>query len=194
LEAEVMKLRAVVIARDSALAWERDNYAMLEAAMPGLERRANMARHIHTLQRRIDELVRERNQRQTNVQPHFLHSQLGQAWPAADLQARSVLCVGRDEVVATLTQRLIEKVGGRFSLHDGVDDKALETSMVDADLVICQTGCVSHGAYWRVKEHCLRTGKQCVLVEHPNVLDRVRARRTAGANVALVQETDKRSK
>ena len=36
-----------------------------------------------------------------------------------------------------------------------------------ADLVICQTGCISHGAYWRVKDHCKRHGKPCVFVENP---------------------------
>ncbi len=42
---------------------------------------------------------------------------------------------------------------------------ALEDVLAAADLVICQTGCVSHDAYWRVQEHCKRTGKQCVLVD-----------------------------
>jgi hypothetical protein len=37
-----------------------------------------------------------------------------------------------------------------------------------ADLVICQTGCISHDAYWRVKDHCKRTGKRCVFVEKPS--------------------------
>ena len=41
----------------------------------------------------------------------------------------------------------------------------LEASRVAADWVICQTGCLSHGAYWRVEDHCRRTGKTCVLVE-----------------------------
>ena len=44
----------------------------------------------------------------------------------------------------------------------------LEASLVAADLVICQTGCLSHGAYWRVQDHCRRTGKACVLVEQPD--------------------------
>lgn len=30
--------------------------------------------------------------------------------------------------------------------------------------MICQTGCMSHGAYWRVQDHCRRTGKPCVMV------------------------------
>jgi hypothetical protein len=37
-----------------------------------------------------------------------------------------------------------------------------------ADLVICQTACISHNAYWRVKDICQRTGKQCVFVENPS--------------------------
>ncbi len=44
---------------------------------------------------------------------------------------------------------------------------SLEASMAAADLVICQTGCLSHGAYWRDNEHCRRTGKACVLPDAP---------------------------
>lgn len=47
---------------------------------------------------------------------------------------------------------------------DGVDEAALEASLAAADMVICQTGCLSHNAYWRVHDHCQRTGKTCVLV------------------------------
>ncbi|WP_394789303.1 hypothetical protein [Rhodoferax sp.] len=40
-----------------------------------------------------------------------------------------------------------------------------------ADRVICQTGCVSHGHYWREDDQCRRTGKSCsidsVLLEFP---------------------------
>jgi hypothetical protein len=51
---------------------------------------------------------------------------------------------------------------------------ALEASLRAADLVICQTGCVSHGAYWRVQDHCRRTGKPCVLVGEPQPIQFVR--------------------
>lgn len=54
----------------------------------------------------------------------------------------------------------------------------LEASLEAADLVICQAGCMSHGAYWRVQDHCKRTGKACVLVEKPDALNIVRI--TAG--------------
>lgn len=50
----------------------------------------------------------------------------------------------------------------------------IEASLVAADLVICQTGCLSHGAYWRVQDHCKRTGKTCVLVERPAAVRIVR--------------------
>ena len=50
----------------------------------------------------------------------------------------------------------------------------LEHSLRCADLVICQTGCVGHGNFWRVEDHCKRTGKACVLVEQPGALRIVR--------------------
>jgi hypothetical protein len=34
-----------------------------------------------------------------------------------------------------------------------------------ADLIICQAGCISHNAYWRVKEQCKRTGKPCIYMK-----------------------------
>jgi hypothetical protein len=67
------------------------------------------------------------------------------------------------------------------------DPPGLEASLRDADLVICQTGCLSHGAYWRVQDHCARTGKTCVVVERPEQLRIVhvhRAGRPAGASIS----------
>lgn len=58
----------------------------------------------------------------------------------------------------------------------GSEQEMLESSLRAADLVICQTGCVSDGAYWRVEDHCKRTGKPCVLVEQPNALRILRLR------------------
>ncbi|MGR4871418.1 DUF2325 domain-containing protein [Variovorax sp. LARHSF232] len=58
--------------------------------------------------------------------------------------------------------------------NEDSDPQALAQSLRAADLVICQTGCLSHGAYWRVQDHCRRTGKTCVLVEQPEALRIVR--------------------
>jgi hypothetical protein len=95
------------------------------------------------------------------------------------LREKAVLCVGRDANHLTTAQRVVELAGGHFMHHDGsdVDGHAalLESSLLAADLFICQTGCVSHGAYWRVQDHCRRTGKRCVLVEQPQALHFVRS-------------------
>lgn len=34
-----------------------------------------------------------------------------------------------------------------------------------ADLVICQTGCLGHGDFWREQDRCRRTGQQCALAD-----------------------------
>lgn len=87
------------------------------------------------------------------------------------LQQKAVLCVGGRSGKVASYRNIIERVGGRFAHHDGgLEDSQhlLETSLAAADLVICQTGCISHNAYWRVKDFCKRTGKQCVFVENPS--------------------------
>ncbi|MEK9804292.1 MAG: DUF2325 domain-containing protein, partial [Curvibacter sp.] len=43
-----------------------------------------------------------------------------------------------------------------------------DVTLAAADLVICQSGCISHNAYWRVKDHCKRTGKRCVFLDTPS--------------------------
>ena len=93
------------------------------------------------------------------------------------LREKAVLCIGPDQQAAIVTRQVVELAGGRFLHHDGAEEAetaSLEASLRAADLVICQTGCVSHGAYWRAQDHCKRTGKQCVLVARPDALDVVR--------------------
>jgi len=82
-----------------------------------------------------------------------------------------VLCVGGRLASVPIYRHVVERVGGRFLHHDGGDEDSpqrLDATLAAADLVICQTGCISHGAYWRVKEHCKRTGKRCLFVEVPS--------------------------
>lgn len=144
LRAQTMRLRAAVIVRDTALAWAREQQAELEAAIPGLPRRVVLARRVEALLARIQDLMRERLRWQWRQVPE----QGGKAvvaLPAASDATRHVEPDGQVEDLASL-----------------------EASLVAADLVICQTGCLSHGAYWRVQDHCKRTGKACVLVEQPD--------------------------
>ncbi len=69
----------------------------------------------------------------------------------------------------------------QLALHEApaADLATLEASLRAADLVICQTGCLSHNAYWRVEDHCRRTGKTCVMLEGPAPLRVVRIAATA---------------
>jgi hypothetical protein len=89
----------------------------------------------------------------------------------AGLANQAVLCVGGRTASVPVYRRLVESQGARFLHHDGGEEQSagqLESTLAAADLVICQAGCVSHNAYWRVKEHCKRTGKRCVFVETPS--------------------------
>ena len=64
-------------------------------------------------------------------------------------------------------RKLVERRGGVFIHHDGGLEEninRLKSAVAAADAVICQTGCISHNAYWRVKEQCKRTGKACSFV------------------------------
>ena len=103
---------------------------------------------------------------------------------ALALSQRKVLCVGGRTASVPVYRRLVEACGGRFMHHDGGEEDrlgGLDATLAAADLVICQAGCVSHNAYWRVKDHCRRTGKRCVFVETPSA---------AGLQRALAQISD----
>ncbi|GGY14835.1 DUF2325 domain-containing protein [Massilia dura] len=93
-----------------------------------------------------------------------------------------------DELERRDRQPAPQRAGTSTAPASPADDFAgLEADLAAADLVICQTGCMSHGAYWRVQDHCKRTGKACVLVENADALHIVRIQRTGeGEGVALV--------
>jgi hypothetical protein len=176
-----VRLRAAAMVRETALAWEREDRQAMEAAIPGLPKRLTLARRVEWLVGRVHDLqgaMRERLR-----------------WPktaaAPDLREKSVLCVGEQGAGTSVAQQVIEMAGGHF-LHHGGDDRqegpALEASLVAADLVICQTGCVSHDAYWRVQDHCRRTGKQCVLVDQPLALQWVRSQGALNSTTASLTE------
>lgn len=143
LRAQVMRLRAGVILRETALAWAREDRAILEQAIPGLPGRIRLARSVETLLARIQALMRERSNRDR------LRCQTVAAGPPRDGEAV-------------------------FTRLDPDDPVALEAGLNAADLVICQAGCLTHGAYGRLQAHCRRMGKACILVERPEALRIVR--------------------
>lgn len=156
LEAQIVRLRGALVARDSAVAIVREELAV-RAAVGG------------ALPKRLNTLLSPARRRRPMAPPP--------PQMPADLREKAVLCVGQEHEAPSLARQLVEIAGGRYLHHDGgdnADDPALEASLRAADLVICQTGCVSHGAYWRVQDHCRRTGKPCVLVGEPQPMRFVR--------------------
>lgn len=143
LQREIVRLRGALVVRDTRLAMARDEIAQLEAASPGLPRRRDMGRRIGALAERIATLSREclrwRLVAEARAQADALAQQGGAAHPLAKSSG-----VQADEA-----------------------DAALDASLAAADLVICQTGCISHDEYWRVQDHCRRTGKPCILMDQP---------------------------
>lgn len=103
-------------------------------------------------------------------------------WLSAPAQplpsARCVVCVGGSAAQTHQYADVAESTGVNLVHHDGgIDHKItrLDQCLSQADVVICQTGCISHNAYWRVKEHCKRTGTPCAFVGNasPNTLRQV---------------------
>ncbi len=97
----------------------------------------------------------------------------GRSCPAeAQLAGRCVLCIGGRAGLVDGYRRLVETQGGRFLHHDGGQEESLhriDAALSAADAVVCQTACVSHAAYHRLKEACKKLGKPCVFVQSPGV-------------------------
>lgn len=154
--------------------------ARSEPAAPDAQRLARQAARIEVLERALAAAQQPAAARvravAADVAPLASHTAPTPSAPA--LEQRNVLCVGGRTAIVPVYRRLIEASGGRFLHHDGgEEDKlgALDATLAAADLVICQAGCVSHNAYWRVKDHCKRTGKRCVFVETPSAAGLQRA-------------------
>jgi hypothetical protein len=111
-------------------------------------------------------------------EPHGVVSQgsprtVADPGPEVDLcvRNRAVLCVGGLARVVPIYREVVESEGARFMHHDGgTEDKVSQLGglLQAADLVVCQVGCVSHNAYWRVKAHCKRHNKPCLFIETPS--------------------------
>jgi hypothetical protein len=160
----------------------REELAALKSAAPDLPRRFEMARRLASQQDRIEQLQRECASLRHSAQTRTPEG------PRADfpvMRADSFREV--DENGATI-RPVVETAVGHFPAEDGIDageSALLEENLGAADLVICQAGCISHGAYWRVQDYCKRTGKPCVLIEQSAALRILRIHpRQRGAEVA----------
>ena len=155
LTAEVVRLRGAVVLRDTRLGLAREELEQLKAATPGLPRRKAMARHIGVLAERIATLSRERLR-----------------WLHAGSLGTSIACtpngeVGQGEVgreFPGIPAPVDRYMPARASELSSASATPLDAYFAAADLVICQTGCISHDQYWRVQDYCRRTDKPCILM------------------------------
>ena len=87
---------------------------------------------------------------------------------------------------------MVEQSGGRFIHYDGGKEENLrriDSALAAADIVICQAVCISHNAYWRVKEQYKRTGKPCMFVKNAGLSSFERVIDEAGKQVCENQRT-----
>ncbi len=192
LQSQLMRARADLIGRDTVVASMWEELRRLEAEVPSLRERsalrAELAQQVEraqTLERalwrarqdtererlRADEAQAERLRPRPADAVHGSAPQGTAPAPAEDLSERAVLCVGGRSGTVPVYRAVVEQLGARFLHHDGGEEEhvaRLDHTLAAADLVICQTGCISHDAYWRVKDHCKRTGKRCVFVDNPS--------------------------
>jgi hypothetical protein len=201
MEQAHLRSRAKLIASTTELASLHERLATLEAVAPDLASRYGLGQENRALMDRVQDLQRgllqarqeaERQQRRADEAEARVQRlpAAGPQWAAPpelpQLTDRAVLCVGGRAASVPIYRQLIEGTGGRFLHHDGGDEDnaaRLDATLAAADLVICQTGCISHDAYWRVKDHCKRTGKRCLFVETPSQSALQRALVDAGENL-----------
>jgi hypothetical protein len=186
----IAELRAEQVGRDACIANLTAQLEQLRETLPELRDRQTLARrasdaearlaaldaHVAMQQQEIDQLRERLRQRPAATGATEADSEsAGPELPAdtpETLSGKCILCVGGRSGAVDAYRQLVEQRGGRFLHHDGGLEESLhriDGALAAADLVICQTGCISHNAYWRVKEQCKRSGKPCVFVKGSGV-------------------------
>jgi hypothetical protein len=201
-EQQLMQARALVLARDTDIHGLRTALAELQASVPELDTRRRLANRVAQLEEREGALRGQVAGLKGELEAARAALAIAEAVQAARSPApapvepvevrvrlfrRSVLCVGGRSGSVPVYREVVERVGAQFAHHDGgLEDSAgqLDASLAAADLVICQTGCISHHAYWRVKDHCKRHGKRCIFVDNPSVSSLVRGLQEAAVDRA----------
>lgn len=187
----VAELRIDLASRETHLAELNAQLTQLRSSLPDLKDRQALARRASDAEARACALTAQAGKmgREIDNLRGRLHTQNAQASLAAtkapagcsaatvhaqadgasaSLSGKRVLCVGGRSGAIDSYRQVIEKRGGEFLHHDGGLEESLhriDGVLAAADLVICQAGCISHNAYWRVKEQCKRTGKPCIYMK-----------------------------
>lgn len=184
----VAELQAEQVGRDGCIASLRSQLDLLRETLPDLRDRQLLARRASDAEARLEALtshagaqqqaINGLQQRLQTAEARLGESEDRQPAPAVlpeapeTLSGKCILCVGGRSGAVDAYRQMVEQRGGRFLHHDGGLEESLhriDGALAAADLVICQAGCISHNAYWRVKEQCKRTGKQCVFVKGAGV-------------------------
>lgn len=164
LEAEVLQLRAQLAAREASMAMAGDEQRrMLASAQATQAGKATLSARIESLAQRLQALLRG-----SSATPPV------GVWPAATPGNVSETGTSTRPSGQPLHPAGDDRADGPGATADVEDPSDLEDRLVEADLVICQTGCLSHQAYWRVQDHCRRHNKPCVLVAQPDALRIIR--------------------
>lgn len=184
----VAELRVELAGKDASLANLTGQLALLRESLPELKERQALARRASDAEARAAALtarcadLEAEAERLTQLahraEAHLRHwadppSAATEAAPLPSedsdhLSGKCVLCVGGRSGAVDAYRQIVEQRGGRFLHHDGGLEESLhriDAALSAADLVVCQAGCISHNAYWRVKEQCKRTGKQCIFIK-----------------------------
>ncbi|QDX79876.1 hypothetical protein B9N43_00505 [Denitratisoma sp. DHT3] len=211
LNAQLMQQRAIAINQESRISFLTQDLEQLKSSLPDFEnasrlrkkfeqltaRQAELEAHNAQLRQQLGEMQRSpspREKESTLVLAAERQSDAVKEVPITfHLREKTVLCVGGRNGNVANYRDVIERAGGHFAHHDGgLEDNqgALDSVLAAADLVICQTGCISHNAYWRVKDFCKRTGKQCVFVENPSTSSLTRSLQQIAARNATAKLTE----
>ena len=189
LNQRISELLVELAGKDAWLANQTGQFETLRQSLPDLKDRQTLARrasdadaralaltaHAAELEEKVEHLQDLARHAETTIN-HLLAAGNQAAEPAsppkqdesAALAGKCILCVGGRSGAVDGYRQIVEQRGGRFLHHDGGLEESLhriDAALLAADLVVCQAGCISHNAYWRVKEQCKRTGKQCVFVK-----------------------------
>lgn len=193
LQQRLSAMRAEMAGKEAWTASLKSQFEQLQQSMPDLKSRQALAQRASDAEARAIALAAENQQlRQKTEQleqlarhadetiKHLLATDERLPEPSAAseesanaaLAGKCILCVGGRSGSVESYRQVVEQRGGRFLHHDGGLEESLhriDSSLAAADLVVCQAGCISHNAYWRVKEQCKRTGTQCVFVKSAGV-------------------------
>ena len=188
----VIDLRAEMAGRDACIATLTGQLDQLRASLPDLKDRQSLLRRTSDAEARSTALNAQAARHESELlqlRQRLRHAEetinqlvaqdnppdsASNAKPgmAEQLSGKCILCVGGRSGAVDAYRHLVEQSGGRFLHHDGGLEESLhriDGVLATADLVICQAGCISHNAYWRVKEQCKRTGKRCLFVRNAGV-------------------------